>query len=96
MIMSFKGKGVEDLYRFENGEQSRLPETLWRSALRKLRYLHDAHDLNDLRSPPGNHLEKLKGTRIGEYSIRINAQWRICFSWEKGDAGDVSIEDYHS
>ena len=57
--------------------------------------LHRAIDVNDLRVPPANHLEKLKGDRRGQYSIRINNQWRICFTWYDGDAYDVEIEDYH-
>ena len=55
----------------------------------------DAENLNDLRVPPGNHLEKLEGDRRGQHSIRINRQWRICFVWEDGDAYDVGIVDYH-
>ena len=62
---------------------------------RKLRYIHFARDITDLRSPPGNRLERLSGNRKGQYSIRINDQWRICFSWQRGDAHDVEIVDYH-
>ena len=64
-------------------------------ALRKLRMLNNARSLQDLRSPPGNRLEKLKGNRAGQYSIRINDQWRICFVWRSGDAFEVEIADYH-
>ena len=64
-------------------------------ALRKLRMLNNAHGLSDLRSPPGNRLEKLKGDRAEQHSIRINDQWRICFRWQDGDAFDVEIVDYH-
>ena len=64
-------------------------------ALRKLRMLNRAATLNDLRVPPANRLEKLKGDRQGQYSIRINDQWRICFKWQDGDAYDVEIIDYH-
>jgi len=64
-------------------------------ALRKLRILDAAMSLNDLRVPPGNRLERLRGERAGQYSIRINDQWRICFRWDEGDAHDVEIVDYH-
>jgi proteic killer suppression protein len=66
-----------------------------RVARRKLMYLHRARTLRDLRVPPGNRLEALKGDRKGQHSIRINDQWRICFSWRDGDAFDVEIVDYH-
>ena len=66
-----------------------------RVALRKLRMLDAATRLEDLRVPPGNRLEKLKGDRAGQHSIRINDQWRICFVWKNGDAYDVEIVDYH-
>lgn len=66
-----------------------------RVARRKLLYLHRAKNLDDLRVPPGNRLESLKGNRKGQYSIRINDQWRVCFSWEGGEAYDVEITDYH-
>ena len=66
-----------------------------RIARRKLLYLHQAKRLDDLRAPPGNRLEALKGNRKGQHSIRINDQWRICFRWETGDAFDVDIVDYH-
>jgi len=66
-----------------------------RPARRKLLYLHRAAQLEDLRVPPGNHLELLKGDRAGAYSVRINDQWRVCFVWLDGDAHDVEIVDYH-
>ncbi|GAH78611.1 unnamed protein product [marine sediment metagenome] len=66
-----------------------------RTALRKLAILDAAEVLEDLRIPPGNRLEKLAGDREGQYSIRINDQWRICFQWSRGDAFDVEIVDYH-
>lgn len=66
-----------------------------RVARRKLLYLHAAKRLDDLRVPPGNRLEALKGTRAGQYSIRINDQWRICFVWRDGEAHDVEMVDYH-
>ena len=64
-------------------------------ARRKLRMLNNAHSLDDLRIPPANRLERLKGDRAGQYSIRINDQWRICFIWKRGDALDVEIVNYH-
>lgn len=63
--------------------------------MRKLKILHNAFSLNDLRIPPGNRLEALKGDRAGQYSIRINSQWRICFAWNEGNAHGVEIVDYH-
>ena len=65
------------------------------TALRKLRLLNQARALSDLRVPPGNRLEGLKGERVGQYSIRINDQWRICFMWREGGLADVQIVDYH-
>ena len=75
---------------------TRLPKEIQRTARRKLFYLDDAEDLQDLLAPPGNHLEKLKGKRSGQYSIRINDQWRICFNWADNKARNVEIVDYHS
>ena len=66
-----------------------------KAALRKLRMLDAATSIDDLRVPPGNRLERLRGDRAGQYSIRVNRQWRICFRWETGDAHDVEIVDYH-
>ena len=73
----------------------RLPEEIRRRAQRKLVISNNAADLNDLSVPPGNRLEKLSGNREGQYSIRINDQWRICFAWDEGDAYEVEIIDYH-
>jgi proteic killer suppression protein len=73
----------------------RLPHDIQAVALRKLRMLANAHDVADLRSPPGNRLERLSGDRAGQHSIRINDQWRICSVWESGDAHQVEICDYH-
>jgi proteic killer suppression protein len=70
-------------------------EAIERQARRKLLYLHRGRNLQDLRQPPGNQLEALKGDRQGQYSIRINDQWRVCFKWKNGDAFDVEIVDYH-
>jgi len=75
---------------------TKLPKDIQRTARRKLIYVDDAEDLQDLLAPPGNRLEKLKGGRAGQYSIRINDQWRICFEWVKNKARNVEIVDYHS
>lgn len=72
-----------------------LPGDIQHVARRKLRILNNAKKLNDLMIPPSNRLEALKGQRRGEYSVRINRQWRICFIWESNHACDVKIEDYH-
>jgi proteic killer suppression protein len=71
------------------------PADLTRRAVRKMTMIEYASELNDLRSPPGNHLEPLKGDRLGQHSIRINDQWRICFVWTEAGAEDVEIVDYH-
>lgn len=93
MIKSFKGRETERIWR---GERSRhLPQDMQAVARRKLRFLDAAGTLDDLRVPPANRLEALKGNRTGQYSIRINRQWRVCFRWEAGDAFDVEIVDYH-
>ena len=93
MIVSFRDKETELIW---NEEFSRkYPHEIQRIALRKLIILHRAIDLLDLRIPPSNHLEKLKGNREGQHSIRINHQWRICFKWDNGNAFDVEIVDYH-
>ena len=90
---------------FADGETERLwnrvrpkaaiPANLQRNALRKLTQINNAEHLNDLRVPPGNRLEKLSGERAGQYSIRINDRYRVCFVWEDGDAYDVEVVDYH-
>ena len=93
MIESFADPEAERIFR---GHVSRrLPADIQRTARRKLIYLDDADDLRDLRAPPGNRLEKLRGDRAGQYSIRINDQWRICFGWADDCATDVEIADYH-
>ena len=93
MIRSFKDKEAQHIF---NRERSRkLPDTLQRVALRKLRMLNRAINLRDLRVPPANHLEKMMGNRAGQHSIRINDQWRICFEWRGNDAFEVEIVDYH-
>ncbi len=92
MIRSFGNKETEDLFRDLSVARYR---TFERPARRKLLYLHRARVLQDLTAPPGNRLEALKGDRAGQYSIRINNRWRICFRWEEGSAFDVEIVDYH-
>jgi proteic killer suppression protein len=93
MIRTFEDKEAERIFRRERSRK--LPEDLLRPALRKLRMLNRAVSLNDLRVPPANRLEKLKGDRADQYSIRINDQWRVCFRWQGTDAFDVEIVDYH-
>jgi toxin HigB-1 len=93
MIRSFKDQEAKKI--FKRQRSSKLPETMQRAALRKLRMLNRAENLNDLRVPPANRLEKLRGERLGQHSIRINDQWRICFKWHDSDAFQVEIVDYH-
>jgi toxin HigB-1 len=95
MIKGFADKETEKLWNRERSKA--IPANLQRGALRKLTQLNNAEDLNDLRIPPGNKLEKLSGERAGQYSIRIriNIQYRVCFVWTDGDAYDVAIVDYH-
>ncbi len=93
MIKSFKDKEAERIFHEERSR--RLPAEIQRTALRKLVQLDNAVTVNDLRVPPGNRLEALKGNRQGQYSIRINDQWRICFVWADSDAYEVEIVDYH-
>jgi toxin HigB-1 len=93
MIKSFRDAETERV--FQRQFSRRLPHDIQAVALRKLRMLANAHDVIDLRSPPGNRLERLSGDRTGRYSIRINDQWRICFVWEGDDAHEVEICDYH-
>lgn len=92
MIKSFKCKDTEELY---NTGESRKFKAIERVALRKLDMIQAATKVDTLRIPPANHLELLKGDREGQYSIRINDQWRICFRWDGADALDVEIVDYH-
>jgi len=92
VIRSFRSKSAEDLFHDRSVPRFRAIE---RAARRKLLLLHRAQSLQDLRVPPGNRLEQLSGRRKGQYSIRINDQWRLCFAWEGTDAFDVEIVDYH-
>ena len=93
MIRSFKSKEAEKL--FHRFRSKKLPQDIQQIALRKLRMLNRSTSLQDLKVPPANRLQRLKGNREGQYSIRINDQFRICFRWVKGDAYDVEIVDYH-
>ena len=93
MIQSFADAETELIW---SGRRSRrLPPDIQATALRKLRLLNQARVLNDLRAPPGNRLEALRADRVGQHSIRINDQWRICFVWRDGRAYQVEIVDYH-
>jgi proteic killer suppression protein len=92
VIRSFRDTDVEALF---NDVSVRRFKDIERVARRKLLYLHRARTLDDLKAPPGNRLEALKGDRRGQHSIRINDQWRVCFRWHSGDAHDVEIVDYH-
>jgi toxin HigB-1 len=94
MIESFASDETKKI--FLGQLSNKLPKDIQRTARRKLIYLDDAEDLQDLLAPPGNRLEKLKGNRAGQYSIRINDQWRICFQWVDNKARNVEIVDYHS
>ncbi len=93
MILSFGSKETERVWRGQTSR--RLPANIQDRALRKLRQLDASRTVEDLRNPPGNRLETLKGQRVGQMSIRINDQWRICFRWVDHDAHDVEIVDYH-
>ncbi len=97
MIISFKSQAIEDIFNGKASKEARkvCPQNIWRIASRKLDQLDSADSVNELKIPPGNRLERLAGNRKGQYSIRINEQFRICFKW--GDSGpfDVEIIDYH-
>ena len=93
MIKSFADKATAELFRRKM--HRKIPPDVQRAALRKLLQLNAAAELAFLRVPPGNRLERLKGDRSGQHSIRINDQWRICFVWRDGHAFDVEITDYH-
>jgi proteic killer suppression protein len=93
MIRSFGGHEAEKVW---NGQFStKVPHDIQRASRRKLRMINNAQSLTDLSIPPGNALEPLKGDRAGQYSIRINDQWRVCFLWAEGNAYEVEIVDYH-
>ena len=93
MIKTFKDSETEKIYSRERSRK--LPPNIQQVALRKLRMINNAKNIIDLLIPPANRLEKLSGNRKGQYSIRINDRWRICFAWKDGDATDVEITDYH-
>ncbi len=93
MIVTFKDKETKKIWNSEYSKK--YPPAIQRIAKRKLIMLHGAVNLSDLRIPPGNKLHALDGERKGQYSIRINDQWRICFKWENANAYDVEIVDYH-
>ena len=97
MIRSFADRGTEDIYDGNNTPIARrtCPELLWKIARRKLDQLNQAQRLDDLKAPPANRLEALKGKREGEHSLRINDQYRICFVWTAEGPEGVGIEDYH-
>ena len=97
MIQSFKNQATEDLF---NGKATKaalkiIPRNLWNIVSRKLDQIDSVAELNELRVPPGNHLEPLKTDRQGQHSIRINDQYRICFKWTESGPGDVEVTDYH-
>jgi proteic killer suppression protein len=93
MIVSFRDKETERLW--QSGRSRRLPDDLQRRAFKKLAILNAAITLDNLRVPPGNQLETLRGNRAGQHSIRINDQYRVCFVWRDGNAFEVEIVDYH-
>jgi proteic killer suppression protein len=93
VIRTFKDKETQKI--FERRRSRRFPSDIQQVALRKLRMLNRAETLQDLRVPPANRLERLRGKREGQYSIRVNDQWRVCFEWGDGDALNVELVDYH-
>jgi proteic killer suppression protein len=97
VIFSFKDEGTEDVFDGRDTKKARkaCPQNLWRIARRKLDQINQAALLDDLRVPPGNRLEELKGDREGQHSIRINDQYRVCFTWAEGGTEEVEIVDYH-
>ena len=97
MIRSFKDPGAEDIFNGKNTKAARriCPQNLWQVAARKLDQLDSVKSLDELRIPPGNRLEALTGDRKGQYSIRINDQYRICFVWAETEPDEVEVVDYH-
>ncbi len=93
MIKTFKDKETEKIFKLQFSRK--LPNSIQQGAVRKLSYLHAAKELKDLTILPANKLEKLSGNRKGQYSMRINDQWRICFKWRSSNVYDVEIVDYH-
>ena len=97
VIRSFKDQGTDEIFNGKNTKDARrsCPQSLWVVAARKLDQLDSAGSLEDLRIPPGNRLEALSGDRDGQYSVRINDQYRVCFVWRDNEPGEVEIVDYH-
>jgi proteic killer suppression protein len=97
VIRSFADRGTEDVFDGADTRAARAacPKSLWRIARRKLDQLNRVRELSEIAIPPGNRLEQLRGKRAGQYSIRINEQYRVCFLWENGYAEEVEIADYH-
>jgi toxin HigB-1 len=97
MIQSFSNIGTENIFNGQDTKAARrtCPQSLWKVAARKLDQLDSAAELDDLRVPPGNRLEALEGDHAGQYSIRINDQYRLCFTWHENEPSNVEIVDYH-
>lgn len=97
MIQSFRDAGTRDVFfgKHSKAASKTCPSNIWKVASRKLDQMNQAHALGDLRAPPNNRLEALKGDRAGQYSIRINDQYRVCFRWTPAGPEDVEIVDYH-
>jgi len=97
MIQSFKTTGTEDIFDGLASQAARkcCPQSIWPVVRRKLDQINRVQELSELKIPPGNRLERLKGDRDNQYSIRINQQYRICFTWEEGHAYEIEITDYH-
>lgn len=97
MIRSFGDVGTEDIFNGRTTKAARrsCPRNLWTVAVRKLEQLDSAERLDDLRVPPGNRLEALTGSRTGQFSIRINSQYRVCFAWSEAGPDKVEVVDYH-
>ena len=97
MIVSFKDKATEDIFNGKVSKAARkaCPQAIWRVASRKLDQLDSVESLDELKVPPGNRLDPLSGNRKGQFSIRINEQFRICFKWTEAGPSEVEITDYH-
>jgi proteic killer suppression protein len=97
VIRSFADGATEDIFNGLDTRRARqsCPQVLWSAVRRKLDQLNRIRDLRELRSPPGNRLERLRGDRAGQHSIRVNDQYRVCFRWKDGHADEVEIADYH-
>ncbi|NBD37547.1 MAG: type II toxin-antitoxin system RelE/ParE family toxin [Verrucomicrobia bacterium] len=93
MIVGFRDNEAKKIWRGERSKK--LPREIQQRVLNKLAMVHRSQNIHDLRVPPSNHLERMSGDREGQYSIRINQQWRLCFRWNNGNAHDLEITDYH-